>query len=354
MLREAFYVVGLLAATPRGITGIGGFGAVGPSFTTIRCGCLTIIVSELPSFAFPVGHLLVVYTVAGCRLPVPSVGSDVAVVRSFVPPFGPDAQGGGDAIWIVAQRCGALDDVPQFRFTDRRLAVLVGVTGRLVPTLIVQDASLPEFYATRWNPASSGAAGSLSAARRSLRSRPSPSPSSCSCRRPRATTSPRSRTPPPQRAAGALIPSTDEGGWPGRIHSHPLSATWRLRDSSCPSGGKWGVCHAPRLRSRSEIDGLAGRMRKGAAWGEDDQPHGLHGARTGVTLARRDLIVLWPHGQAGGGELRKQVPGSARVTAPIPRHHSLHPATGAVRLLLAGQSATKRQLQDEAVPRFAL
>ena len=109
---RSVYLVGLLAAPPRGITGLGGVDAVGPSFTTIRSGCLTIIVSAPPSLAFPLGHLPVVacHGIAGRRLHVPIVGSFVTVARSLVPPCRPGAQGIADAFWIEAQLGGTLDE----------------------------------------------------------------------------------------------------------------------------------------------------------------------------------------------------------------------------------------------------
>ena len=109
---RSVYLVGLLAAPPRGITGLGSVDAVGPSFTTIRSGCLTIIVSAPPSLAFPLGHLLVVacHGIAGRRLHVPIVGSFVTVARSFVAPCRPGTQGIADAIWIEAQLGGTLDE----------------------------------------------------------------------------------------------------------------------------------------------------------------------------------------------------------------------------------------------------
>lgn len=109
---RSVYLVGLLAAPPRGITGLGGVDAVGLSCTTIRFGCLTIIVSAPPSLAFPLGHLLVVasHGIAGRRLHVPLVGSFVTIARSLVTPGRPDAQGIADAIWIEAQLGGTLDE----------------------------------------------------------------------------------------------------------------------------------------------------------------------------------------------------------------------------------------------------
>jgi hypothetical protein len=106
------YLVELLAAPPRGITGLGGVDAVGPGFTTIHSGCLTIIVSAPLSLAFPLGQLLVVacHGIAGRRLHVPIVRSFVTVARSLIAPCRPDAQGSADAIWIKAQLGGTLDE----------------------------------------------------------------------------------------------------------------------------------------------------------------------------------------------------------------------------------------------------